>query len=319
MMINKITRAGHVFRNIFDDIRDIPVIILLYHRVAELVDDPQGLAVTPDNFREQLLVLRSRFPILRFEEDWNIRRKTSFIITFDDGYADNLYHALPVLEELGIPATFFVSSAAIGNNDEFWWDKLENIIYSADIERFPKQIKLPNGNILSAYCDKKELLLKLQLALKPFDVNLRNGFIDNLILETNCDYRPRKTHLPLTLDELRQLASSSLVTIGSHTVNHVQLSGLPGRAQKQEISKGHKELEIMLNKQLNVFSYPFGNVDDFNAETVDMCRENGFSKVAANFPGQAHTWTDPMLIPRQIVRNWNKKEFTSKIFRFKYL
>jgi peptidoglycan/xylan/chitin deacetylase (PgdA/CDA1 family) len=50
------------------------------------------------------------------------------VVTFDDGYADNLHHAKPLLERYGIPATVFVTSDYIGQEHEFWGDKLERLL-----------------------------------------------------------------------------------------------------------------------------------------------------------------------------------------------
>src|ERR1700674_4950010 len=95
--------------NRFYNFVDPPVVVLLYHRVTTIPSDPEMLAVSPDNFRAQTRYLKENFPIVRFEEDWTKARKPAVAITFDDGYADNVLEALPILEEVEVPATFFVS------------------------------------------------------------------------------------------------------------------------------------------------------------------------------------------------------------------
>lgn len=49
------------------------------------------------------------------------RRTPCFAVTFDDGWADNALHAAPVLRELRIPATIFLSTGAVENRTPFWW------------------------------------------------------------------------------------------------------------------------------------------------------------------------------------------------------
>ncbi len=86
-------------------------VILLYHRVADLAQDPFGLAVAPAHFREHLSVIRrysrpiSLRQLLSELRNGKLPRRT-VAVTFDDGYADNLYAAKPLLEQSDVPATF---------------------------------------------------------------------------------------------------------------------------------------------------------------------------------------------------------------------
>ncbi len=99
-------------------------IVLAYHRVIDISSDPQVLAVSPKIFLEQMKYLKSRFQILPLHDladrlSGNIPLNGCISITFDDGYADNLHYALPVLEELDIPVTFFVTIGMVGSDKEF--------------------------------------------------------------------------------------------------------------------------------------------------------------------------------------------------------
>jgi peptidoglycan/xylan/chitin deacetylase (PgdA/CDA1 family) len=108
-------------------------LVLLYHRVAELETDPQWLAVPPDVFDEQLDLLKRSFVVLTLGD--LVKRlgegalpKRSVVITFDDGYSDNLYEAKPVLERHGLPASVFVASGFVGGREEFFWDELDRLL-----------------------------------------------------------------------------------------------------------------------------------------------------------------------------------------------
>ena len=61
-------------------------------------------------------------------------------ITFDDGYADNLYFAKPILERHSMPATVFITGLNIGSSSEFWWDELERILLQPG--KLPGKIQL---------------------------------------------------------------------------------------------------------------------------------------------------------------------------------
>ncbi len=124
------------------------------------------------------------------------------------------------------------------------------------------------------------------------------------------------THRVMTVDELRLLAGSGSATIGAHTVTHTRLSSLSKEAQREEITASKKQLEAWLGREISVFSYPFGRRPDYTKQSIALCREVGFTRAAANFPGQAHRWTDPYQIPRHLVRNWPLETFAEKLREF---
>ena len=106
--------------------------ILAYHRVASPPSDPQLLAVPPSRFEEQLAALRAHFDPASLsglaEALESGRRPAGVVLTFDDGYGDNLHEALPLLERYDWPATVFVTTGYVGGAREFWWDELERIL-----------------------------------------------------------------------------------------------------------------------------------------------------------------------------------------------
>jgi len=102
--------------------------IVLYHRVADVKTDPHRLCVSSENFREQIKFLKENFrvvPLVQLVQEIRVKKlknKTA-AITFDDGYADNLHNAMPVLEEYNIPATVFITADYVGKDKPFYWDE----------------------------------------------------------------------------------------------------------------------------------------------------------------------------------------------------
>jgi peptidoglycan/xylan/chitin deacetylase (PgdA/CDA1 family) len=97
--------------------------ILGYHRIAPGGDD---LSVHPDAFRAQMeQVLEAGLRPVRLDAALDMLEQPVagrwVCVTFDDGYRDNLLEALPVLEELDIPATIFVPTAVIDGNAGYDW------------------------------------------------------------------------------------------------------------------------------------------------------------------------------------------------------
>ena len=308
-----------VKRNIQNQL-DPPVIILLYHRVAELETDPQLLAVSPQDFGEQMCYLKDNFFILRFEDEWGKVDAPSVVITFDDGYVDNFLFAKPILEKYKIPATIFVASGHIGDDDEFWWDDLERIILLNN--HLPRQyeIKTSQGSLVMNFTDNESTItsyMKLHPLLKSVQVEERDAVLQEMErrLLPNLAYRP--LFRTMSEEELREMDQSPYITIGGHTISHTALSIQPVEVQKKEIFKSKARLESILGHEITTFSYPFGGKNDYTRETVLLVREAGYKKVASNFPGQIHSGNRNLYeYPRQLVRNWDIETFKRNLEGF---
>lgn len=282
--------------NSLQNLIDPPLVVLLYHRVCDLSDDPFQLAVSPDNFRAQLRYLKNNWPITRLKDISPYRGKLSVAISFDDGYADNLLYALPILEELEVPATFFITSGYLDSGNEFWWDFLERI---APLSRYNTAEKL-----------------KLHGMLKGMSPLERKQHMEHLRDLFGYSEECRESHRPLAISELQRLAASNWADIGAHGVSHTAFSSLSITAQLDEMRSSRECLQQLLQKEIELFSYPFGGKNDFTADSVFCCKEAGFSAAYLNIPGQAHRWTNPHKLPRNIVRNWPVEVFAQQMNRF---
>ena len=107
-------------------LRDVAVVVA-FHRVQEVVEPDDGLTVTVDLFERHCRFFRRHFQVVplrdivaRLERGQPLNRELA--ITFDDGYRDNFEMAVPVLEKLSLPATFFVVTQSIGSDRVPWWD-----------------------------------------------------------------------------------------------------------------------------------------------------------------------------------------------------
>jgi peptidoglycan/xylan/chitin deacetylase (PgdA/CDA1 family) len=120
----------------------------------------------------------------------------------------------------------------------------------------------------------------------------------------------------LSSSELTRLAAHPLATIGAHTVSHTRLSALDVESQRREMIASKADLESRIGRPVEVFAYPFGGRHDYTQDSTVLCREAGFRKAAANFGGNAHRWSDPLQIPRHLVRNWSLAEFAPRVERF---
>ena len=119
--------------------------ILMYHRIAEPESDPWSLSVSPRHFAAHLKILNTyTHPMSLLElvdrlQYGKVPRRAA-VVTFDDGYADNLYEDRPLLEQYHIPATVFLPTGHIGKSEEFWWDKLDRLLLNS--HKLPKKPRL---------------------------------------------------------------------------------------------------------------------------------------------------------------------------------
>ena len=314
----KAYRTLRSLKNCLLNLLDPPVVILLYHRVAELASDPEMLAVSPARFRSQMVFLKQNVRILRLDEEWGGERKPAVVITFDDGYADNAAEALPILEEMKIPATFFISTGNIGSRRTFWWHRLEALLLREG--EFPSVLRLPDPEIGAVWPtvtlqDRQRLYGALNYLMQRMQSEIRESLLNRIAAWSNSEGDDPR-HRSLIPAEVKRIANSPWATVGAHTVTHTALAALSEAEQRREIFISKRMLEEITGREIRTFSYPFGTRKHYNRTSVRLCREAGFTKAASNFPGQAHRWTDPLQIPRHLVRNWEPEEFAARLQRF---
>jgi peptidoglycan/xylan/chitin deacetylase (PgdA/CDA1 family) len=311
----RLRNLNNLVLNLFDK----PVVVLGYHRVTALPSDPNSLAVAPDNFRVHMEYLKQNFQIVRFDEDWSRVRKPAVVVTFDDGYADNMFEALPILEDIGVPATFFISTDNLETGSGFWWDELERMVLGG--ASYPALFELEDvrhGKIWpTATIEERKALLRdlIQIAMK-INEEQRAGWIEQIREWGGGGGPAGAANRPLTPGELINFAKSKWVTVGAHTVTHSSLSVLSEEEQKHEIISSRQQLERILGKEINVFSYPFGKRSDYDTTTIRICREAGFLKAATAFPGHFYRWSDPYQIPRHFIHNWDLDSFKVRVKSF---
>ena len=294
-------------------------LILCYHRVAEGVEDPFYLCVSPDHFAAHLEeISRAREPSTLADVSVPSRRPR-VVVTFDDGYRDNLANALPIAEAKGVPITVFVTSGILGNHHGLWWDRLGTLLRSRppqvreiDLPAGGRSIRLPVGS-----SGIREDLDTVRRHLLPPRVTEIERALDSVSEQWQVGSDPPPDAGTLTREDLLQLAASDTVTIGAHTVDHVRLRGRPAREQQDTISGSKTELEQSIGRAVPHFAYPFGRRDDFDDRSVDAVRSAEFDTACTTIPGTARSSTDPYRLPRRLVMDWGRPRFRAQLQRWK--
>jgi peptidoglycan/xylan/chitin deacetylase (PgdA/CDA1 family) len=300
-------------------LRSVPSagVILIYHRVAELRDDPFSMAVTPQQFEEHLQVLAARHRVLRLSALAEGRRRhrgaPPVAITFDDGYADNLHAALPRLEAWDVPATFCVATRYVDAGRGFWWDELEQLLEAPlDSGVDALELGVPEGRRwpMTTEHERKTALLELQHMLRRSTARQIEANLQQIRHWRGAQPLPRPSHAVMTAAELSKLAQSELVDIGAHSRRHGNLATASPEDQWDEIAGSRRDLLQWLGVVPTVFSYPFGRMGrDFSAATLRIARRAGYDWGVARSDAPLTRLTPAMRLPRRSVPAVGGEEF----------
>ncbi|MGI9451857.1 MAG: polysaccharide deacetylase family protein [Geminicoccaceae bacterium] len=192
-------------------------------------------------------------------------------LTFDDGYRDNLTHALPVLERYGAPATIFVTTGMIERADDAWWIGLVEWLKACDwitVEGFGKR---PTATLPEKIATRIDLTNWVQGDVQRLEALQRAMKADGISISGLVDQQA------LSRDELRTLADHSLITIGGHTVSHPWLASLPEDEASREISDNRRYLRELTQQDVDHFAYPFGSPVACAEREMGLVAEAGFS------------------------------------------
>ena len=193
-------------------------------------------------------------------------------LTFDDGYRDNLEVGVPVLERLGLPATFFLVPGILSGTVGPWWETVAwALAHSSratlDWEGRTLAVGGPAG---------RRALPWLTERLKRCDQAARGRAVAELVERLEPDGEPGHRRLFLDWDGARELRRRGF-SVGAHTMGHAILARESPAAQLQDLVESRRRLEAELGVPVDVLAYPNGSRADYDAATVDAARRAGYA------------------------------------------
>jgi glycosyltransferase involved in cell wall biosynthesis/peptidoglycan/xylan/chitin deacetylase (PgdA/CDA1 family) len=311
-------------------------VILMYHRVGDTHADPWALAVSPARFAEHLDLLSARYDVVPLHRALDGSDRTRVVVTFDDGYADNLQVAR-LLAARGMAATFFLAAGQLGSDREFWWDDLDRILLAPgtlpeflDLEVHGEQVRfdLRPDQVLAVVAaseagtwraaqqpsnSRQSVYLELYRLLHGVDHEARQFVLDQIADWSGAPRQARPSRRVLSLDEVVQLSDIEGAEIGAHTVTHPLLVALPLGRQREEIVGGRQRLEDLVGADVRNFAYPHGRRADYSAETVALVEEAGFSLACAGEGGAVGSSPARLELSRLMVEDWDGTELERRI------
>ena len=179
------------------------------------------------------------------------------VLTFDDGLANHFDTAYPILQRLGLPATYFVCPDLIEQRRWIWNQEARERLKTLDA---PARLAFAQQNLAMATPDVEALVQRM----KEVPIADRQRAEDDLRARTPA-FTPsalqRQRFDPLTWDELGRI-DPALITIGSHTLSHPILTSIDDATLEREVRDSRQRLEQRLGRPVDLFCYPNGAQDD---------------------------------------------------------
>jgi peptidoglycan/xylan/chitin deacetylase (PgdA/CDA1 family) len=286
-------------------------LFLAYHGVAPDAEEFDAWTlVRASAFRAQMEFLKENFDCISMDQALEGRRegcrRPGAVVTFDDGYANNLEVALPILTDLGIPATIYVVTGIVQERELLWPDAIWFAAKRSgvtDIDLSGIADPLGSYRFGTAREDWQEGVLEILEDVKRTPSEVRRETVEKIAARFMAQSTTGNKVVqvegnvfsPLKEDEIRELAASPLISLGAHTHCHSLLDRIPLDAARESIEKSKRILEDMTGKAIDHFAYPNGN---FNRDIVRIVQEAGFRSAVTWETGYFKPEDDPFAIKR---------------------
>jgi peptidoglycan/xylan/chitin deacetylase (PgdA/CDA1 family) len=251
-------------------------VVLAYHRVLPPASDSYshaGISVLPDTFDRQMAFLAQHFrPLTQTQFESRLSEscfdKRSCLVTFDDGWQDNVAHALPVLQRHQVPAIVFVATGLIGTSETFWQERLTRLLCAAALAGSNCAALLSEFGF---HPDQSMDRMRLRAAAREFVTALKtqDPAVPKQMIER---IRAALAGAPavddlgadrfMSWDDLRTLQDSGLVSIGSHSHSHTRLTTLGYEGARAELERSRQMLAQHGFTEVAACAYPNGDVTD---------------------------------------------------------
>lgn len=240
----------------------------------------ESLHLPVSTFRAIATQLASRYQVLPLTEMAAILQAgeklppRAVALTFDDGYASNYELAFPILSELGLPATIFLTTGFVDGTHPLWFQEVDRSMNDASglQEALTRLKKLPDD----------EMRLEVQRRVH--------------------ELAPAKT-IPavtraLSWNQVREMQKSGLICFGGHTHTHPILARCTPEQQREEIQTCRDRIQAELGQTPRLFAFPNGGPGDFTETTVELLKEAGFQTACTMINGRLGAESTMLQWPR---------------------
>ncbi|MEO8936493.1 MAG: polysaccharide deacetylase family protein [Burkholderiaceae bacterium] len=290
--------------------------ILIFHRVLPKLDPLLPGEPDAKTFEQRMRWLAAGFRVMPLIEAARRLRDGSLpanaaCITFDDGYADNVTIAAPILARLRLSATFFIATGFL-DGGRMWNDTVIEAVRTSpdgtlDLEAIGCG-RWSCTDVASRVVAIDGLLNLLKYLPQPERQAKVEAIADAVGL-------PARSDLMMTRQQVRELRRYGM-SIGAHTVTHPILTTLGIAEARREIADGRLDLEETLNDRVKLFAYPNGRpAKDYDDTHVALVRELGFDAAVSTAWGVSKRNSDRFQLARFTPWDLNTNKFGLRLAR----
>jgi peptidoglycan/xylan/chitin deacetylase (PgdA/CDA1 family) len=236
-------------------------------------------------------------------------RRTSLVLTFDDGYRDNYTHAFALACELQVPITIFLIPGYVESGDYFWWQESQRLVRRAQaaevtIEGRTYHLSRPEERDMLA----EAIDARLRYASSFVKREAFLGMVRKMLVVPSSVTEEEEATLPLRWAEIRQMEESGWISFAAHTMHHPVLAYLEDTEEvRYEVGTCRGVLEQYLGHPVSAFAYPIGKLEDIGDEGLRAVQEAGYTWAVTTVHGMNTPQSDPHQLQRvmgDVSRHW---------------
>ncbi len=246
-------------------LRGNPVTLLTYHTIGADDEDFDAWTVLKrSDFLAQVERLRRGYDIVSLDEALagGESARPRVVLTFDDGHSGWHEHLLPIVEREALPVTLYVATGHVQSGVPYWFDTVVNALQTIE----PLMLDAGDAGLGRITLNRERgeanwlRISALLEAMKALDPAPRDALAARIAAATTANRRPRFRALaPMTVAQLRELAQSRWVTIGSHSHGHQLLDRIDLDTARDSIAQSIALLAQWTGRAVTHFAYPNGN------------------------------------------------------------
>lgn len=258
--------------------------VIMYHGVSEHPSPYNKRHTLKKDFIKHLIFLKKNCNIITlnqfFNKEFN-KDKINVALTFDDGYWNNYSIAKPILEELKVPATFFITG--INNTDEnYLWADFVDILAKSKLKRKLQIVSSTFELINDTYFEEnKKKTLHEYIKNEKADYDTKKMIFDNLNINEKSKIlnNDNKEFWKLMNDqEIKETANSKFIEIQSHGFFHNNLGKIDINLALKEGIDSKNYLENLTQKKVDTIGFPDGS---YSKEFIQTIYPFGITKFTA--------------------------------------